>query len=886
MFNRLIFLMTLQAILLTLAIKVQAQSGGIRGRVTGDDGKPLAYASIFVRQTGAGAATDLNGNYEMPLPPGNYEVLFQYLGFETRAENMTIGQEMVSRNIILKTQSVQLQTITVHGRREDPAYAVMRKAIARARYHLQQVDSFSAKVYIKGKGKLKDYPWVAKKMLEKEGITKDRLFIQESVSEIHYRRPNKYSEKVIAIYTQGKNNTSGPNEYVFGSLYEPEIADIISPLSSKAFSYYRFEYAGIFKDRQYEVNRIKVIPRSKGDNVFEGTISIVEDAWSIHSVDLKTEKLGVRVDMKQIYNPIAGTGNIQGQAWMPVNQQFRFEGSVFGFDFEGQYLATVKDYRIFLNPALKQELTVVDERTAPPAPQAKAPARNQRTVETKKKLEEGKEVTDRELNQLLRSMEKEDLRKRPDADVMSDRTFKVDSLARKRDSLFWMDVRPAKLEAEEVRGYIKADSIAAVEKKRQEGDSAKESRSKGFQVYDLLLGDRYRVGEKTDLMIMTPYGGFNTVEGFHLIYRLGYTRRWVVRDSLRPEAPPKVTRLDITPVFRYSVERHVLTGLLRADLRMPRARLTIQAGRYVQQLNPDDPIHPVVNSLTTLWFMRNYMKILERDFAEVSWRYRFNDKYSLLTKWSWNDRRELFNNTAYTIFPREVNRYTPNAPVNVELSNTGFPDHQSFLGSLTFEARPWQRYRIRNGRKYRIDGSPVFTLKYRKGFHGLLGSDVDYDQLEAGIRHGFKWGFRGRLDYRLAAGTFLNDRKLFFPDYQHFAGNQAFIMTSDAMAAFRLLDYYRFSTSDRYATAMAHYHFRKFLFTRMPKVRLMGVKENIFVNWLTTPATGNYVETGYGLDGILRVFRVEGAVSFLNGNRSPVGFRIGISGNLSANFGD
>jgi len=361
-------LITLQAILLMVVLEAQAQSGGIRGRVMGDDGKPLPYASIFVRQTGAGAATDLNGNYEMPLPPGTYEVLFQYLGFETRAENLTIGQEMVSRNIVLKTQSVQLQTITVHGRREDPAYAVMRKAIARARYHLQQVDSFSAKVYIKGKGKLKDYPWVAKKMLEKEGITKDRLFIQESVSEIHYRRPNKYSEKVIAIYTQGKSNTSGPNEYVFGSLYEPEIADIISPLSPKAFSYYRFEYAGIFKDRQYEVNRIKVIPRSKGDNVFEGTISIVEDVWSIHSVELKTEKLGVRVDMKQIYNPIAGTGNIQGQAWMPVNQQFKFEGSVFGFDFEGQYLATVKDYRIFLNPALRQEVTVIDERTAPAPP--------------------------------------------------------------------------------------------------------------------------------------------------------------------------------------------------------------------------------------------------------------------------------------------------------------------------------------------------------------------------------------------------------------------------------------------------------------------------------------------------------------------------------------
>ncbi len=43
--------------------------------------------------------------------------------------------------------------------------------------------------YIKGKGQLKDYPWLAKKALEKEGINKDRLFVQESVSDIKYTPP-------------------------------------------------------------------------------------------------------------------------------------------------------------------------------------------------------------------------------------------------------------------------------------------------------------------------------------------------------------------------------------------------------------------------------------------------------------------------------------------------------------------------------------------------------------------------------------------------------------------------------------------------------------------------------------------------------------------------
>lgn len=76
---------------------------------------------------------------------------------------------------------------------------------------------------------------VSKKALEKEGITKDRVFIQESVSEITYTRPNKFDEKVIAVYTNGNSRNTSPNAYVFGSLYEPEIAETISPLSPSHF---------------------------------------------------------------------------------------------------------------------------------------------------------------------------------------------------------------------------------------------------------------------------------------------------------------------------------------------------------------------------------------------------------------------------------------------------------------------------------------------------------------------------------------------------------------------------------------------------------------------------------------------------------------------------
>ena len=188
-----------------LLISDQANAAGIRGIIKGDDGNVLPFASIFVKQTSTGAATDLQGHYELTLPPGKYDILFQYLGYETQLRKVEISSEFIEIDITLKTQVIVLQNVVIKAGKEDPAYTIMRKAIGKAKYHTQQIDSYTAKVYIKGKGQLKDYPWFAKKAVEKEGITKDRVFISESVSEIKYTRPNKFEEKVIAVYSKGKD---------------------------------------------------------------------------------------------------------------------------------------------------------------------------------------------------------------------------------------------------------------------------------------------------------------------------------------------------------------------------------------------------------------------------------------------------------------------------------------------------------------------------------------------------------------------------------------------------------------------------------------------------------------------------------------------------------
>ena len=855
--------------------------GGIKGVVKADDGNVLPLASIFVKQTGTGSATDTSGAYEISLAAGHYDIIFQYLGYETISRSIEVADQFIVLDIELKIQAIVLESVVVRAGKEDPAYTIMRKAIAKSKYHTQQIDNYSAKVYIKGKGQLKDYPWLAKKMVEKEGITKDRVFITESVSEIKYTRPKKFEEKVIAIYNKGKANNTSPNMFVFGSFYEPEIAETVSPLSPVSFSYYRFEYQGTFKDRDYAISKIKVIPRSKGDNVFDGMLYIVEDWWSIHSLDLHTTKLGIDFQVEQIYNPI------EDKAWLPVSQHFDVKGKVFGFDFYYNYLATVKDYKITLNPKLPREMTVIDATVE--QEQAKEVEKNfsKKGQQLQQRLEAGKEVTNKELRQLTKEFEKAEQKQQKEPEVVSESTFSVDKLAFKKDSLFWSEIRPMPLTKEEVRGYEKTDSLAEVDRKRDEGDSLRPSKNQGFQLLDIVRGDNYRLSETSNFRIRTPYGGFNTVEGFNLIHGISYNKRWVKRDTTDENSRPQVSRLDITPVGRYAFARKKLTGFLRVDYRTPSSRFTLEGGRYIRQFNPDEPIHSLVNTFTTLFLGDNLMKIYERDYFNFNYRQQLSPKYVIRSSWSWANRHELFNNSSFTLFKKYQDTYIRNEPVNEELSSTSFRNNIAFIGSIGIEARPWQKYRIRNGRKLPVrNSSPLFTLDYRKGFKDVFSSSVNFDQLEIGIKQEFRLGVRGTLDIGITAGKFLNADSLGFMDYKHFLGNRTPFMTTDPAGSFRLLDYYLYSTHDQYFSGNAHYHFRKFLVTQFPKIRLTGISENIFVNYLATPTSKNYTEVGYSIDGILRVFRLEAAAAFRDGKYLDYGFRIGIATNLTVNFND
>lgn len=875
-------------------------AGGIRGTIKDLNGNPIPYATIYVKELGTGTTSNVNGDYVYRLSAGTYNITFQSIGFQTVVERVKVDNDFIEKHIILKEQTYQLNQVEVTSGGRDPAYTIMRKAIAKAKFHVNQLDSYKTQVYIKGSGRLIDAPFFLRKTLAKEGIDSSYAFTSESVNEVTYTRPNKYEEKVISVYTTGNadNDNVNPNGYVNASFYEEDIAGVISPLSPKAFAYYKFVYEGFFVDRGYEIDKIRVIPRSRGDNVFDGTLNLVDGDWNIHSLDLNTFKLGTSINVKQVYAPI------QEKVWMPISLQMNFSGKYFGFKFEGGYLASLSDYEIKINPDLQYEVDIIDEAIETELAKEIEASKKAKITDIETRLSEGKEVTRKELKKMLKQYEKQERAEQEEPEVSSTYNYEIDSLATKRDSLYWEKIRPIPLTALETRGYKVIDSIIVAEKEEAKKDSLgirKNKKKSGFGIGDLLFGGSYGKPGKGRFYIKPTANTiqFNTVDGYRFEYGIGYRKdfkekhRWYLEGTGRYGFARKAINYIFEAGLDFNRKSATSTTVsvgtdgtnVTSNGYKGRKQIKLKGGNYVFQYNLDNPIHPVVNTVTSLISENNFLKLYEKRFVQLSYNQRLNREWTLKAAVEWSDRNTLQNNSDLSYFDRDNREFTSNIPFNFE-TTADFSDHQAAILSLNLTAKPWQKYRIRNGKKYAIsDSSPTLSFVARQGLY--LDSPVENDNfthLELGFQHHFDVGYRGSVDVNINFGSFLNADNIQFPDYKHFLGNQTIFSTTNPVASFRSLDYYAFSTNDTYLNAHVHYQFRKFLVSQIFEVRLLGIKENLFVNYLNTQFSENYFELGYGIDNIARIFRLEFVANFQDFEYQGSGVRIGIASNLDNLF--
>ncbi|UHG90211.1 DUF5686 and carboxypeptidase regulatory-like domain-containing protein [Spirosoma oryzicola] len=882
-------------------VLAQTSSTGLRGVVKNVQGEALPYAAVVIKGTPNGTITNAEGRYEIGLAPGNYVVVFQYLGFQTVQKSIEVGTGFTSLDVTLEEQALRLAEVETKAGNEDPAYTIMRRAIAKSRFHQLQVQRFKARVYTKSSFTVTDLPNLAEmafrkqlKEAEKEANFKVGVpMLNETVAEVSFSQPNTYRQRIIAN-RNSQGDFLSPNQFYNASFYNPTIAGTVSPLSPKAFAYYKFEYKGTFREngpdgKAIEISKIQVIPRQWGEGVFRGTIYIIENTWAIHSLQLETvNNIGILISIRHVCTPIQGV-------WMPTNQRFSGSGSYLGVKGNGYYIRNLTFTEFVVNPAFVEDIEVADEKKGAPANTlAKSDIKGKQFDELVKKQ---KEFSTKNLRQLVKEYEKQEKQARKnrkeDVTVVRDDSLEVDSLARKRSNVFWDSLRSVPLTSAEVKSYRKADSLGLTREIKAPGtkdttgrDTTQQKKSKAFSVGQLIGGNTWRFNKRSSLIYTSPITRieYNTVEGYTLEGALNY--RYQARvDSINRFRKIPLGEWNIGGTGRYQFGRKQFVGYGLASYQHKNTLVSLSGGRYLYQFNPNNPISPFLNSLTTLLFEQNFAKLYQKDFLNLSVTATpFKQRVSLTGGLEYAQRTELANYREdlkpWIDSPRR--EFTANRPDNNELANTGFPIHNAVVLNLTASARLGaMQYTMRNGRRtaLRNNESPLLSVNYRKGIHGIANSAVDYDFLQASISHSFETGIRSRLNYQIGAGAFLNDKQLYFPDFKHFAGNQFFLQQGDVVSTFRMLPYYQYSTGKRFVEGHVLAEFRKFLLTQVTFMRLLGMKENLFVHSLYTLVSKNYTEVGYGLDGLIPqvfpFFRVEIVSQWQDAKYQGLGFRVG-----------
>jgi hypothetical protein len=854
---------------------------GIEGKIVDSNGNPVSYASIFIKELSRGTTSNSLGLFSLPLPKGEYTIFFRSLGYMEVIKTINVTGPMIELEVVMPPQTYMIPEVRISATGEDPAYRVMRKAIGLANYHLNQVSTYDAEVYIKGTAYFHKLPRAIAKRIEVGDIKveENRAYMMESLNEVTYRAPDKYDMRIVASQNTipGYVNNVNPMDYVNASLYQPQIESFVSPLARNAFFYYKFSYEGSFLQGNHMIAKIQVTPKRKSQQLCSGFLYIVEDLWCLHSTDLTINTIAGTLDLEQQY------ANVIMDAWLPVSHKLDVGIEIAGVRADVTYVSSLEYNKTVLNPNLPRSVFEPLNQ-----PSAEVEAQEEKLSEEQKKMQEilaKEEINDREMAKLTRLMEKEAEK----ADTSSNKlevvgtNFSVAPDAVKNDSAFWNRIRPVPLTLEERSTIVTRDSIYGlgdgnVTARR---DSIMRLRRQKVRTRDFIIGKTFQSADRKTRWV---YGGlidfsmlsFNTVDGLKYGQNLSYDYRPTTRVVYRWNLKAGYAFARRAPDIEWSSDI-----LYAAKIR---GKIALKLDYRSMDFNGATGIPGFTNSAYSLFYRENYSKRYENIGATLEHRMDLATGLVFYATADYRNRRELTNNSDFSFFYRDAKSYTPNHPDHLDPDHLDpdipdsdpamFDDSRLLSGQLRLEYTKDYYYRLRNGRKqYFKSDYPTLYAVYRHALPVERNGWADYSVLYGGLKHEREVGLLSTLNYKIEAGTYLQTTNMHYSDYSHFKASPLLFDMIGFKETFLLLDYYRASTNESYVQAHATLSSSYLLLKMLPWLSERLWNEAVSVDYLHTPSVAHHIQAGYSLTDIGFLFDIGVFTAFENWRYHGTGLR-------------
>ena len=364
-------------------------------------------------------------------------------------------------------------------------------------------------------------------------------------------------------------------------------------------------------------------------------------------------------------------------------------------------------------------------------------------------------------------------------------------------------------------------------------------------------------------------------------------RRW---------APYKYLELEALGRRSFGLNRN--TGYLKLRYKTDSFDLQLANGDYISQFNPDNTISPEMNSLATLLLKNNQMKIFRKEFWSLSMINRFSSRFYLKALIESSRQSQMDNTTGYYWVNYLGRTFSSNNPTNKENLKEGFDTHNSFVTQVQLAFRPFLSYSYVNSLRVSEWGSsPLVIFKYRAGWPNVFKSNISFQLMELSYIQNISLSPWVKTGFILNTGTFIGDKPVYFQDYKHFNGGLNLVQTGDMLATHRLVGYYQnlssganqrlninhyaYSTAGNYVEALSQFQFTNLWLKPLLGFKKAYVKELLIANaYYINNQNLFYNEIGYGLDGVMKVLRLEAIANFNNGQFNYVGLRLNINSRI------
>lgn len=852
--------------MVAMVARAQAEALTLSGHVTDGAGQPVPYASVFVRETLTGTATDEAGAFTLTMPADTaYHVVAQSVGYQMKEQRIA-GTGIKQLHITLQRNEIMLGEVTAHGG-EDPAYGIMRQVIVRAPLHLHSIERYTAKCYVKAAVRFTHIPSLVAARLGNKAPEPWRTYTAESFNTLQFEQPDVYRHTILQEQHSPLSDVLGSDKrhlrYFNINLYDVDHYDLlISPLSPRAFASYKFVYEGSSQQGGRTINHVRVIPRSHSKQLFAGVLHICEGSWQVVYANLDVRTPIGHVNVEQTFIEVSA------DSWLPVVQKYALNISLLGIKGKATYVGVLNYTDVVYADLAKQYLA------ADTAQAQQMKGKYTRTARRISGIMERDELRNRNLRRNDRlwrrngrlwhrqALEADSTKKRLEVPNPHRYVF-VDSTVTNETQ--WHYLRPIELTPDEAEGFAIALNPDEDTLDTRQSRTSRKIAMTIFGQQSIALNDAMSLrlsGLNTNMMWYNPATGF------------------CLEQSADLEVRQQDINFDVSARVAYAVTTGQIMRECGLQASMKGFDLGLKMGKWAADWKGQKGDMPLTNTFSSLMFKRNCKILMQRDYVELTCK---TDKYwplhaeaavcvedvrprSRVTDFSFFKRGHTFGINLPSNDLIDPDRHLRGRQASVRLSATFTPRLRYYLddeGQRQAVGSPW----------------PQVTVGIEQGLASMLGSQSQYTHLSFGAKTNKDFTLKRQITWEGGGGVLLNADDALFSSWQHFSGSDKFFALADMANGYKgFVSFapYQMSCNTWYTYAGAHYQTQQLIIKRIPPLSRWLYTEELFVRSAYSGKT-LFTEAGYGVGHIFLIMRATAFVSFVNDSFNSVNVRMALS---------